>query len=49
MIDLSRCEDIKTFYPNMKEDKPIVMGFTVNSKHAEMTGKFLDYLMNKAQ
>ena len=49
MIDLSRCEDIKIFYPNMKEDKPIVMGFTVNSKHAEMTGKFVDYLMNKAQ
>lgn len=49
MIDLSRCEDIKTFYPNMKEDKPIVMGFAVNSKHGELTGKFLDYLMNKAE
>ncbi len=45
MIDLSRCEDIKIFYQN----KPIVMGFAVNSKHAEMTGKFLDYLMNKAE
>ena len=49
MIDLSRCEDIKIFYPNMKVDKPIVMGFAVNSKHAELTGKFVDYLMNKAQ
>lgn len=49
MIDLSRCEDIKIFYPNMKEDKPIVMGFIANSKHAEMTGKFLDYLMNKGE
>ena len=49
LIDLSRCEDIKLFYSNMKEDKPVVIGFTVNSKHAELTGKFLDYLMNKAE
>lgn len=49
LIDLSRCEDIKLFYSNMKEDKPVVIGFIVNSKHAELTGKFLDYLMNKAE
>lgn len=45
MINISHCDDVKEFYPHMTEDDPIVFGFTVNSKHAEMTAAFLDFLM----